>query len=296
MDKPILSSALLFWSGSFNCFHFPCGAMSASLFDISSLTGLPCRAEEISALLTLPLGVEYNADLKPSYLVFIRSAYDKSKPVNAQEHISFLLTLICKYMVCSAGKGPTKEFIPLAAALTHGRRLALGSFLLAYLYRSCQDVTAHPLGISGGPLWILQLWLYSYFPALAPVSSTIPARNLLTYGFMFKNVAENKRSFEECFRFFASLSIDRSDADFVVFLSRSHGPSWYKANVKSSDFKAFLFVCVTSRDLFVGCSLNTLNSRCGMELYAPNQFCRQLGYCQDIPFPPLFSFNHSYPL
>ncbi|GKV49813.1 hypothetical protein SLEP1_g56544 [Rubroshorea leprosula] len=33
-----------------------------------------------------------------------------------------------------------------------------------------------------------------------------------------------------------------------------------------------------------------------MELYAPNQFCRQLGYCQDIPFLPLFSFNHSYPL
>ncbi|GKV11052.1 hypothetical protein SLEP1_g22338 [Rubroshorea leprosula] len=28
MDKPILSLALLFWSGSFNCFHFPCGAMS----------------------------------------------------------------------------------------------------------------------------------------------------------------------------------------------------------------------------------------------------------------------------
>ncbi|GKV09079.1 hypothetical protein SLEP1_g20626 [Rubroshorea leprosula] len=108
--------------------------------------------EEISALLTLPLGVEYNADLKPSYLAFVRSAYDKSKPFNAQEHISFLLTLICKYMVCSASKGPTKEFVPLAVALAHGRRLALGPFLLAYLYRSCQDVIAHPLGISGGPL------------------------------------------------------------------------------------------------------------------------------------------------
>ncbi|GKV06875.1 hypothetical protein SLEP1_g18696 [Rubroshorea leprosula] len=33
-----------------------------------------------------------------------------------------------------------------------------------------------------------------------------------------------------------------------------------------------------------------------MELYALNQFYRQLGYCQDIPFPPLFSFNHNYPL
>ncbi|GKV50534.1 hypothetical protein SLEP1_g57235 [Rubroshorea leprosula] len=246
MDKPVLGAALLFWSGSFNCFHFPCGAMSVSLFDVSSLTGLPCTGEEISALLTLPPGVEYNAELKPSYPAFMSSAYDKSKPVSADEHISFLLTLIGKYIVCSAGKGPTKEFIP---------------------WRSCQDITAHPV-ISGGPLWVLQLWLYSYFPALAPVSSAVPARDLLTYGFMFKNAVENEKNFEECL----------------------------KADVSSPDFRAFWSVCVTYRDLFVGCSLNTLNSRCGMELYAPNQFCRQLGYCQDIPFPPLFTFNYSYPL
>ncbi|GKV39525.1 hypothetical protein SLEP1_g47283 [Rubroshorea leprosula] len=270
--------------------------MSVSLFDVSSLTGLPYTGEEISALLTLPPGVEYNAELKPSYPAFVRSAYDKSKSVGADEHISFLLTLICKYIVCSAGKGPTKEFIPLAAALAHGKQMALGPFLLAHLYRSCQDITAHPLVISGGPLWVLQLWLYSYFPALAPVSSAVPAHDLLTYGFMFKNAVENKRSFEECFKFFASFSVDRPDADFAVFLGRSHGLSWYKADVQSLDFKAFWSVCVTSRDLFVGCSLNTLNSRCSMELYAPNQFCRQLGYCQDIPFPPLFSFNYSYAL
>ncbi|GKV23252.1 hypothetical protein SLEP1_g33003 [Rubroshorea leprosula] len=234
----------------------------------SSLTGLPCTGEEISA----------------------------SKPVSADEHISFLLTLICKYIVCSAGKGPTKEFIPLAAALAYGRQMALGPFLLAHLYRSCQDIAAHPLVISGGPLWVLQLWLYSYFPALASVSSAVPARDLLTYGFMFKNAVENKKSFEECFQFFASLFVDQPDADFAVFLGRSHSPSWYRADIRSPDFRAFWSVCVTSRDLPVGCSLNTLNSRCGMELYALNQFCRQLGYCQDIPFPPLFSFNYSYPL
>ncbi|GKV18515.1 hypothetical protein SLEP1_g28882 [Rubroshorea leprosula] len=111
--------------------------MSVSLFDISSLTGLPCTGEEISALLTLPPGVEYNStDMKPSYPAFVRFACDKSKPVSAQKHISFLLVLICKYMVCSVGKGPTKV-IPLAVALAHGKHFALGPFLLAYLYRSC---------------------------------------------------------------------------------------------------------------------------------------------------------------
>ncbi|GKV12332.1 hypothetical protein SLEP1_g23489 [Rubroshorea leprosula] len=176
-----------------------------------SLTGLPCTGEEISALLTLPPSVEYNAELKPSYPAFVRSAYDKS---------------------------PTKEFIPLAVALAHGKQMALGPFLLAHLYRSCQDITAHPLVISGGPLWVLQLWLYSYFPALALVSSAVPARDLLTYGFIFKNAVENKRSFEECLKFFAFLSVERPDVDFVVFLGRSHGPSWYRADVRSPDFRA----------------------------------------------------------
>ncbi|GKV19431.1 hypothetical protein SLEP1_g29692 [Rubroshorea leprosula] len=148
--------------------------MSVSLFDVNSLTGLPCTREEISALLTLAPGVEYNAELKSSYPAFVRSAYDKS---------------------------PTKEFIPLAAALAYGRQMAMDLFLLAHLYRSCQDITDRPLVISGGLLWNLQLWLYSYFPALAPVSSAIPARDLLTYGFMFKNAVENKRSFEECLKF-----------------------------------------------------------------------------------------------
>ncbi|GKV01318.1 hypothetical protein SLEP1_g13878 [Rubroshorea leprosula] len=98
-SKSILSSALLFWTVSFNCFHFPCGIMSVSLFNISSLTGLPCMAEEISTLLTMPLGIEYNhKDLKPSFPAFVRFACDRS---------------------------PTKEFIPLVAALVHGRHLAL---------------------------------------------------------------------------------------------------------------------------------------------------------------------------
>ncbi|GKV52446.1 hypothetical protein SLEP1_g59023, partial [Rubroshorea leprosula] len=54
MDRVLLGTALLFWSGSYNCFHFPCGAMSVTLLDICSLTGLPCVGEEITALLSVP--------------------------------------------------------------------------------------------------------------------------------------------------------------------------------------------------------------------------------------------------
>ncbi|GKU88721.1 hypothetical protein SLEP1_g2950 [Rubroshorea leprosula] len=132
--------------------------MSMSLFDISSLIGLPCTGEEIFALLTRPLGIEYNnKDLKPSFLAFVRFACDQS---------------------------PTKKFIPLVNAL-----------------------------------------------ALAPVLFVVPSQDLLTYDLMFKDAIENKKSFEECFGFFASLHIDRLDANFTVFLNRSHGPPWYKADI-----------------------------------------------------------------
>ncbi|GKV01313.1 hypothetical protein SLEP1_g13874 [Rubroshorea leprosula] len=159
-SKSILSSALLFWTVSFNCFHFPCGIMFVSLFNISSLTGLPCTAEEISALLTMPLGIEYDhKDLKPSFPAFMRSACNRS---------------------------PTKEFIPLVVALVHGRHLALALFLF---FNTCS------------------------------VLSIIPSQALLTYSLMSKDATENKKSFEECFKFFASLPIDRLDADFTMLLT-----------------------------------------------------------------------------
>ncbi|GKV47118.1 hypothetical protein SLEP1_g54042 [Rubroshorea leprosula] len=98
--------------------------MSVSLFNISSLIGLPCTREEIFALRTMSPGVDYDhKDLKPSYPAFLRSACDYSQ-------------------------------------------------------------------------------------------------DLLTYGLMFRDAAENKKNFEECFRFFASLPLDRPDADFVVFLKQ----------------------------------------------------------------------------
>lgn len=96
------------------------------------------------------------------------------------------------------------------------------------------------------------------------------------------------------FYIFAYFSIDRPNVDFVIFLSRSHGPSWYKVDIQSLNFRAFRSLCVASYDIFVGCNLNALNFKCGIEPYASNQFSRQLGYCEDISFLPLFSFNHSY--
>ncbi|GKV50522.1 hypothetical protein SLEP1_g57225 [Rubroshorea leprosula] len=120
MDRVLLGTALLFWSGSYNCFHFPCGAMYVTLFDICSLTGLPCVGEEIPALLSVPSADFDTKSILPSYNAFIKASQKPSEAPDVREHTAFLLTLVCKFIVCVAGKGPTKEYITLALALAHG--------------------------------------------------------------------------------------------------------------------------------------------------------------------------------
>ncbi|GKV49174.1 hypothetical protein SLEP1_g55937 [Rubroshorea leprosula] len=185
VNKAILTAAMCSWSCSYNCFHFPCGAMSISLFDICSLTGLPCIGEEVSALLPAVPVEEYDpGDTRTTFLSFQRNSIlaTKSKNPDQREHISFLLCLICKFMVCLTGRCVAKEFIPLAVGLEHGKKFALAQFMLGYIYRGCYDVTIFPFGKFSGALWVLQLWLYSYFPTVAPEFEKVDEEDLLTYG------------------------------------------------------------------------------------------------------------------
>ncbi|KAK9274158.1 hypothetical protein L1049_018972 [Liquidambar formosana] len=45
MDRPLLATALNFWSISSNCFFFPYGPMTPTVFDLCALTGLPATGD-----------------------------------------------------------------------------------------------------------------------------------------------------------------------------------------------------------------------------------------------------------
>ncbi|GKV17165.1 hypothetical protein SLEP1_g27701 [Rubroshorea leprosula] len=239
MDRVLLGTALLFWSGN-------------------------------HALLSIP-GADFDTkSILASYNAFIKASQKPSEAPDVREHTAFLLTLICKFIVCVVGKGPTKEYINLALALTHGRRLALAPFLLASFYRSCYDATIYLFNLCGGLLWLLQLWLYCYFPALGPTLKPLPTKEVLTYGMIYKDaIFEDKpaKTYESCFQFFASFSIDKPDSEFAPFLNRQFGPDWYKAEIGTTNFISAWTNYVTPRDLFIG-----------------------------ILVPPMFSFNHYFPL
>lgn len=70
----------------------------------------------------------------------------------------------------------------------------------------------------GGPLWLLQLWLYANFPEIRPNSGTIDSRlQLCCFGesFCFGDFPSN--SFPETFQFFYQVSLIRHTSLFFLF-------------------------------------------------------------------------------
>ncbi|GKU99856.1 hypothetical protein SLEP1_g12639 [Rubroshorea leprosula] len=133
----------------------------------------------------------------------------------------------------------------------------------------------------------LQLWLNSYFPTVAPEFEKVDEEDLLPYGTCVQDAKKLPQSFKTYFNHFASLSIDRPNVEFAVFLERKYGPEWYKANRSKEEFKACWKAYISPRDLFIGCSIGGPQSRCSSELYAPNQFCRTFLNSIDFQPPPL---------
>lgn len=86
--------------------------------DVAALTGLPVIGSHVSALLPLRDDIPFHFQSKKTFQQFLRdhARADDSVP-DLQEHIAFMLFLICRYMVCLSGKSFAGEFIPLAKAL-----------------------------------------------------------------------------------------------------------------------------------------------------------------------------------
>ncbi|GAV60939.1 PMD domain-containing protein, partial [Cephalotus follicularis] len=105
------------WSHSHSCFHFPWGPMTVTLLDITSLTSLPILGEEVLAALPLskkdfdfdPIGT-----VKCSYNSYMKKCFRPNVPVSDQEHYSFLLILLSKFLLCILTLQVSREFIPLA--------------------------------------------------------------------------------------------------------------------------------------------------------------------------------------
>ena len=70
---------------------------------------------------------------------------------SAEEHITFLWVLICKYIFYPSSARPSMEYLPLAKALVHGDHIALGCVFLGSLYSNLRKtVSREPFHYLGG--------------------------------------------------------------------------------------------------------------------------------------------------
>ncbi|OMO62759.1 hypothetical protein CCACVL1_22651 [Corchorus capsularis] len=103
-------------------------------------------------------------------------------------------------MDCSTAIACTSEYIHLAQMLASGRRLALGQLVLSAVCRGLFNITEKPLGPSNGPIWILQIWAWLYFPDRAPSQQELVAES--SYGILCANVLPKFEDFESTFLHF----------------------------------------------------------------------------------------------
>ncbi|GMP59625.1 hypothetical protein CsSME_00022841 [Camellia sinensis var. sinensis] len=175
--------------------------------------------------------------------------------------------------------------------------MALATYLLATLYKALFSFFHKEIsGNCGGPFWLLQAWLYAYFPKARPLlANTVKpifysyAEQLLTYNSqpiltfrnqltMFYNLPSKRPS--NLYMPFQNFEFSSSRLRFLfVDPSDLHNE---QAQEQNETWRHIL----TSRHVLVGCSISSAKmSNCSFETYCPNQWARQLGLSQGIPYP-----------
>lgn len=289
MDKNLLYGALCYWSISTNSFHFRFGMMGPTVLDIVALTGLRPHGEEVS----VPLGMAKSAyecgkiKERLTYCKFLDVSMG-GIAVTEEEHISFLVMWLCKYLFCNSSISIIEQCTKLALALAKGRKLALAPFVLSNLYHGCNDIVTSRFDDSRCPFWILQLWLQAYFPEHQPL--TLDDGNPPTYGHALADGVLRPKTFNQYFLFFNKCS-SRTASQFTPFSSRKFGPEWFKRSLdpyfqklNRTELKDIWASYLIARDVPYSILVDESSKcKCGVEPYSPNQFARQFGMKQAIP-------------
>ncbi|XP_055959703.1 uncharacterized protein LOC126656838 [Mercurialis annua] len=173
----------------------------------------------------------------------------------------------------------------------------MGEFILGHLYRCMHTmikngkVKAHRC--SSGPMWMIQAWLFMYFPDIV----TLPERSSdICFGYtIFQGVATLPH-LKDVIAYF--LDTRESPNTWCPILSWRFPPKWltYGWEITDDDdidedtysqWWGNWCNALTSRNLMIGNNFK----HSGSEAYCPNYLSRQFGYTQAIPCPFLIDRN-----
>ncbi|CAN1148856.1 hypothetical protein LINPERPRIM_LOCUS38354 [Linum perenne] len=224
-DIQLFKAILCFWCTGSNCFIFrhPIGAMTITLMDLAALTGFRPPSDDDDQ--TTP-GDEFT--LSPKSFQTLRQQYhpsDPTSPITRQERVGFIHYWLYKYIHCPTTVSPRPGLSPLSYQIADGNTPPdFLETILASIYHGMHTLT-HQLGngskpTGSGPLWLIPLWVYAYFPKLwnGPLKVVNPS----SYGIYFSKVVPSGKSFSHYFKFFYCMT---KVEDFAPFRSRLYGPT-----------------------------------------------------------------------
>ncbi|KAM1342618.1 hypothetical protein ACFX2F_006922 [Malus domestica] len=302
-NRSLVLAALCFWSTSTNSFHLRHGPLTITLLDLSALLGLRPDGPQFDALVANSISIpDDNFGIRitknSSFSSFIKEHNKIEGLVTDEEHVAFLHYWLCRYLLCSRSFKIVTSNLPLAVALSRGEPYALGPLVLAYLYRGIKDLLDSELGAAGGPIWILQLWLHTYFPKVRPSCFSVP--NLTCEGLKYVFFEGPEFSFHDCLLYLSHLDTEEN-FNFMPYSKSDALPRWLifpQSEMTKTGISTILDMWASflvSRDL-PGCITCGKSGKkiCGVEAYCPNLCARQFGLIQDVPAPPFFSFNTDF--
>ncbi|CAN1319788.1 hypothetical protein LINPERPRIM_LOCUS31399 [Linum perenne] len=224
-DIQLFKAILCFWCTGSNCFIFrhPIGAMTITLMDLAALTGFRPPSDDDDQT---TLGDEFT--LSPKSFQTLRQQYhpsDPTSPITRQERVGFIHYWLYKYIHCPTTVSPRPGLSPLSHQIADGNTPPdFLETILASIYHGMHTLTyqlgngSKPTG--SGPLWLIPLWVYAYFPKLwnGPLKVVNPS----SYGIYFSKVVPSGKSFSHYFKFFYCMT---KVEDFAPFRSRLYGPT-----------------------------------------------------------------------
>ncbi len=235
INPNLLTSLLCFWSLVTNTFSFPEGFMTPTVADIFALLGLRPMGALAHPLMVVGTGPDEDVlnGVSLSYNDFIKQMKGSgASPVTYKEECCFYLFWICRFLACTSSKRVISYYLPIARYLANDTSVDMSSFLLGELYRSMFLLSTEPKQSHGGPVWLIQMWAYSYFPSITPeLHSTIEP---WSYGeaWMHARYPKEVPSFPTCFKLFTDSLRRRTPEEFMPFEAKRYS---------SEDFHQFLF-------------------------------------------------------
>lgn len=134
--QTMLITSLYFWDNTHNNFHFPCGMLTLTLFDIAAITGLRPTGENFNPnfMTEDSIGSDSNIATFTNYILYHHN--QDNDEVSNEEHITFLALWLSRCVFCSKYLQVAKKYLTMANQLHARHKLCLSQMIPGCLYES----------------------------------------------------------------------------------------------------------------------------------------------------------------